>query len=123
MFFTNVIVFRRKVGKYILRSLGLRNDGVQVTSCPTCARTEIDVIKLVEELENQTEKIKKPIKVAVMGCAVNGPGESKKSDIGIVGAPGNHLLYRDGKIVKRINDNEIKEVLLKEINEIASNGN
>ncbi|MAG91391.1 4-hydroxy-3-methylbut-2-en-1-yl diphosphate synthase [Candidatus Woesearchaeota archaeon] len=112
-----------KVGKYILRSLGLRNDGVQVTSCPTCARTEIDVIKLVEELENQTEKIKKPIKVAVMGCAVNGPGESKKSDIGIVGAPGNHLLYRDGKIVKRINDNEIKEVLLKEINEIASNGN
>src|SRR3989338_483963 len=61
-----------KVGKLILRSLGLRNDGVQVTSCPTCARTEVDVIKLVEQLENATEKIKKPIKVAVMGCAVNG---------------------------------------------------
>jgi len=111
-----------KVGKYILRTLGLRNDGVQVTSCPTCARTEIDVIKLVEQLENATEKIKKPIKVAVMGCAVNGPGESRKADLGIVGAPGNHLLYKDGKIVKRVNDNEIYEVLLKEINELASNG-
>jgi len=109
-----------KVGKYILRSLGLRDDGVQVTSCPTCARTEIDVIKLVEQLENATEKIKKPIKVAVMGCAVNGPGESRKADIGIVGAPGNHLLYKDGKIVKRINDNEIYEVLLKEINEMGN---
>ena len=112
-----------KVGKYILRTLGLRNDGVQVTSCPTCARTEIDVIKLVEQLENSTEKIKKPIHVAVMGCAVNGPGESKKADIGIVGAPGNHLLYKEGKIVRRINDNEIYDVLLKEINEMAENGN
>ena len=112
-----------KVGKYILRTLGLRNDGVQVTSCPTCARTEIDVIKLVEQLENSTEKLKKPIHVAVMGCAVNGPGESKKADIGIVGAPGNHLLYKNGQIVKRINDSEIKEVLMKEINEIAQNGN
>ena len=112
-----------KVGKLILRALGLRNDGVQVTSCPTCARTEIDVIKLVEQLESATEKIKKPVHVAVMGCAVNGPGESRKADLGIVGAPGNHLLYKDGKIVRRINDNEIAEVLLKEINEIAQNGN
>ena len=110
-----------KVGKLILRALGLRNDGVQVTSCPTCARTEIDVIKLVEQLESATEKIKKPVHVAVMGCAVNGPGESRKADLGIVGAPGNHLLYKDGKIVRRINDNEIAEVLLKEINEIADN--
>jgi len=109
-----------KVGKHILRALGLRNEGVQVTSCPTCARTEIDVIKMVEELENATERIKKPIKVAVMGCAVNGPGESKKADIGIVGAPGNHLLYKEGKIVRRINDNEIYEVLLKEIEEMAN---
>ena len=109
-----------KIGKLILRSLGLRNDGVQITSCPTCARTEIDVIKLVEQLENATEKIKKPVHVAVMGCAVNGPGESRKADLGIVGAPGNHLLYKDGKIVRRINDNEIKEVLLKEINEMAN---
>jgi len=112
-----------KIGKQILRALGLRNDGVQVTSCPTCARTEIDVIKLVEQLEEATEKIKKPIHVALMGCAVNGPGESKKSDIGIVGAPGNHLLYKDGKIVRRVNDNEIMEVLLKEIEEMSNNNN
>src|SRR3989344_1804643 len=110
-----------KTAKYILRALSLRNDGVQVTSCPTCARTQIDVIKLVEEIENETDRIKKPIHVAIMGCAVNGPGESRKADLGIVGAPGNHLLYKDGKIVKRINDNEIKEVLMKEINEIAKN--
>ncbi len=109
-----------KVGKLILRSLGLRNDGVQVTSCPTCARAEIDVIKLVEKLENSTDKIKKPVHVAVMGCGVNGPGESRKADIGIVGALGNHLLYKDGKIVKRINDNEIYEVLLKEIEEMTN---
>lgn len=108
-----------KVGKHILRALGLRKDGVQVTSCPTCARTHVDVIKLVEQLENATEKMKKPLHVAVMGCAVNGPGESKKADIGIVGAPGNHLLYRQGKIVGRINDNEIMDVLLKEIGEIS----
>src|SRR3989338_9337911 len=108
-----------KVGKQILRSLGLRNDGVQITSCPTCARTQIDVIKLVEKIENATDKIKKPIHVAIMGCAVNCPGESKKADIGIVGAPGNHLLYREGKIVKRINDDEIFDVVMKEIKEIA----
>ena len=109
-----------KVGKHILRSLGLRNDGVQITSCPTCARTQIDVIKLVEKIESATEKIKKPIKVAIMGCAVNGPGESKKADLGIVGAPGNHLLYKEGKIIKRIDDDKVMEVLLKEIDEIAN---
>ncbi|MEK6942959.1 MAG: flavodoxin-dependent (E)-4-hydroxy-3-methylbut-2-enyl-diphosphate synthase [Nanoarchaeota archaeon] len=108
-----------KTAKYILRSLGLRNDGVQITSCPTCARTEVDVIKLVEQLEGATEKMKKPVHIAIMGCAVNGPGESKKADLGIVGAPGNHLLYKHGKIVRRINDSEIMEVLLKEIKEIA----
>src|SRR3989339_1934128 len=107
-----------KVGKRILRALGLRKDGVEVTSCPTCARTEIDVIKLVEQIESKTESLKKPIHVAIMGCAVNGPGESRKADIGIVGAPGSHLLYKEGKIVKRINDNEVMEVLMKEINEM-----
>ena len=109
-----------KVGKLILRSLGLRKQGIEVTSCPTCSRTEIDVIKLVEEIESKTESIKKPIHVAIMGCAVNGPGESGKADIGIVGAPGNHLLYKSGKIVRRIEDNEIVDVLLKEIDLIAS---
>ncbi len=109
-----------KVGKHILRSLGLRKQGVEVTSCPTCARTEVDVIKLVEEVESRTEGLREPIHVAIMGCAVNGPGESGKADIGIVGAPGSHLLYRNGKIVRRVEDKDIMSTLLKEIDELAA---
>ena len=108
-----------RAAKLILRSLGLRNVGVEVTSCPTCARTHVDVIKLVEELESKTENIKKPIHVAVMGCAVNGPGESKKVDLGIVGGAGNtNLLYKEGKIVGKIEQDKIVETLLKEIEEM-----
>lgn len=109
-----------RAAKLILRSLGLRKVGVEVTSCPTCARTHVDVIKLVEELENKTEKIKKPIHVAVMGCAVNGPGESKKVDLGIVGGAGNtNLLYKEGKIVGKIEQGKIVETLLREIKELS----
>ena len=109
-----------KVGKQILRSLGLRKEGVEVTSCPTCARTHVDVIKMVEEIEEKTEKIKKPIHVAIMGCAVNGPGESKKADIGIVGGPaGTNLLYRDGKIVAKVEKDKIVDTVLKEIDGLA----
>jgi len=105
-----------KIGKQILRSLGLRKDGVEVTSCPTCARTHVDVIKMVEEIEAKTEKIKKSIHVAIMGCAVNGPGESKKVDIGIVGGPsGTNLLYKDGKIVAKVEKDKIVDTILKEI--------
>ena len=105
-----------KVGKQILRSLGLRKEGVEVTSCPTCARTHVGVIKMVEEIEEKTEKIKKPIHVAIMGCAVNGPGESKKADIGIVGGVGNtNLLYKDGKIVAKVERDKIVDTVLKEI--------
>lgn len=108
-----------RAGKLILRSLGLRKDGVEVTSCPTCARTHVDVIKLVEELENRTEKIKKPIHVAIMGCAVNGPGESKKVDLGIVGGAGNtNLLYKNGQIMGKVEQDKIVETLLKEIEEM-----
>ena len=110
-----------KAGKQILRSLGLRKEGVEVTSCPTCARANIDVIKIVEEIENKTEKIKKPIHVAIMGCAVNGPGECKKADIGIVGGINNtNLLYKKGEIIGKIPKEKIVESLLKEIKEIAS---
>jgi len=108
-----------KVAKLILRSLGLRKGGVEVTSCPTCARTHVDVIKMVEELEAKTEKIKKPIHVAVMGCAVNGPGESKKADIGIVGGAGNtNLLYKGGKIIGKVEKDKIVETLMREIEEM-----
>jgi (E)-4-hydroxy-3-methylbut-2-enyl-diphosphate synthase len=109
-----------KAGKKILRALGLRKDGVEVTSCPTCARANIDVIKISEEIENKTEKIKKPIHVAIMGCAVNGPGESKKTDIGIVGGPNNNnLFYKNGEIVGKIPKEKIVETLLNEIYELS----
>lgn len=108
-----------KAGKLILRSLGLRKGGVEVTSCPTCARTHIDVIKLVEEIENKTEKLKKPIHIAIMGCAVNGPGESKKANIGIVGGAGDtNLLYRNGQIIKKVPHDKIAETLMEEVDEI-----
>ena len=81
---------------------------------------EIDVIKLVEELENKTEKMKKPIHIAVMGCAVNGPGESKKADIGIVGGAGDtNLLYRNGQIVGKIPHGKISETLIAEVERIV----
>ncbi len=109
-----------KAGKLILRSLGLKKDGVEITSCPTCARANIDVIKIVEEIENKTEKIKKPMHVAVMGCAVNGPGESKKADIGIVGGAGDtNLLYKNGQIAGKVAKEKIVERLMKEIESIA----
>ena len=110
-----------RAGKLILRSLGLRKDGVEVTSCPTCARTHVNVIKLVEEIESRTEKIKKPIHVAIMGCAVNGPGESKKVDLGIVGGAGNtNLLYKNGNIVGKVEQDKIVETLMREIDKIAN---
>src|SRR3989338_867530 len=110
-----------RAAKLILRSLGLRKDGVEVTSCPTCARTHVNVIKMVEELENKTENIKKPIHVAVMGCAVNGPGESKKVDLGIVGGAGNtNLLYKDGKIIGKVEKEKIVETLMKEIDRMVN---
>ncbi|MCH7495644.1 MAG: flavodoxin-dependent (E)-4-hydroxy-3-methylbut-2-enyl-diphosphate synthase, partial [Candidatus Marinimicrobia bacterium] len=110
-----------RAAKLILRSLGLRKVGVEITSCPTCARTHVDVIKLVEELENKTEKIKKPIHVAVMGCAVNGPGESLEADIGIACGKHEALLYRDGESIGKIPEEDAVERLIEEIESYSNN--
>ena len=97
--------------------MGLKKGGIDITSCPTCGRSNINVIKIVEELENKTEKINKPVHVAVMGCAVNGPGECKKADIGVVGGVNNtNLLYKNGEIVGKVEEKKIIESLLREIN-------
>ena len=101
-----------KVAKKILESVGLRRFGVEVTACPTCARANIDVAKIASEIEQKTSSIKKPIKVAIMGCSVNGPGEAKEADIGVVGAKGGHLLYKKGQIVEKISDDEIIEKIV-----------
>ncbi|NLB53077.1 MAG: flavodoxin-dependent (E)-4-hydroxy-3-methylbut-2-enyl-diphosphate synthase [Syntrophomonadaceae bacterium] len=99
----------------ILRSLGLRKKGVELISCPTCGRCEIDLISLAEEVDRHVRKIDKPVKVAVMGCVVNGPGEAREADFGIAGGPGIGLLFKNGRIIKKVQENELVNELMKEI--------
>jgi (E)-4-hydroxy-3-methylbut-2-enyl-diphosphate synthase len=107
-----------KVGKEILKSLGLRNDGIEFISCPTCSRTHIDLIGIAQEAERRLEHIKKPIKVAVMGCAVNGPGEAREADIGIAGGNGEGLIFKKGVIIRKVPEEKLLEELMKEIEEL-----
>ena len=108
--------------KRIVRAVGLDNNYVEVIACPTCARTQIDVQRLAERVEKITEKYVFPLKVAVMGCAVNGIGESKDADIGIAGGKGKSVLMKDGEIYKTISNDEIEEELVRLIEEKRKNG-
>lgn len=101
--------------KEILKDLGLRRFGVEFISCPTCGRTSIDLIKIANEVENKIKNIDKNIKVAVMGCAVNGPGEAREADIGIAGGHGEGLIFKKGEILRKVPENKLVEELLKEI--------
>lgn len=103
-------------GIMILKSLGLRKESAEVISCPTCGRTEIDIIGLAEEVERRSSSIKKPIIIAVMGCVVNGPGEAKEADYGIAGGKGVGLVFRKGEIVKKVKENELTDSLFEIIN-------
>ncbi|MFI3175588.1 MAG: flavodoxin-dependent (E)-4-hydroxy-3-methylbut-2-enyl-diphosphate synthase [Bacillota bacterium] len=103
------------VAKEILKSLGLRNFGVTLVSCPTCGRTEVDLIPIAEAVEAHCKSLKKNIKVAVMGCAVNGPGEARDADVGIACGKGEGLLFKKGEIVMKLKEEELLGVLLKEI--------
>jgi (E)-4-hydroxy-3-methylbut-2-enyl-diphosphate synthase len=104
-----------KVGREILKSLGLLTEGLELISCPTCSRTHIDLITIAEHAEKRLEGMKKPIKVAIMGCAVNGPGEAREADIGIAGGNGEGLIFKKGKIIRKVPEEELLEELLKEI--------
>jgi len=104
-----------KVGQEILRSLGLRTGGVDLVSCPTCGRCQIDLINIANEVEERLKSIKKNIKVAVMGCAVNGPGEAREADIGIAGGKGEVLLFKKGQIIRKIPQDRAVEELMAEI--------
>jgi len=104
-----------KAGTEILKSLEIINEGVSVLSCPTCGRIQVDLKKIVAEFEQECYKFSKPLKVALMGCAVNGPGESKEADLGIACGKGEALLYKKGEILKKIKEYEIVQVLLQEI--------
>ena len=104
-----------KSAKLILRTLGLRKGGIEVVSCPTCGRTKIDLIGLANQVETMVAGYPLDIKVAVMGCAVNGPGEAKEADIGIAGGDGCAVLFKKGEIVRKIDEKEIIDELIREI--------
>ncbi|WP_099221218.1 flavodoxin-dependent (E)-4-hydroxy-3-methylbut-2-enyl-diphosphate synthase [Listeria costaricensis] len=108
-----------KVARELLKSFGLASNAATLISCPTCGRIEIDLISIANEVEAYISSIKAPIKVAVLGCAVNGPGEAREADIGIAGANGEGLLFRDGKIVRKVPEAIMVDELKKEIDLLA----
>jgi (E)-4-hydroxy-3-methylbut-2-enyl-diphosphate synthase len=108
-----------EVGFEILKSLGLRQHGVNFVSCPTCGRCQINLIGVAEQVEKRLAGIDKPITVAVMGCVVNGPGEAREADVGIAGGRGEGLLFRHGEIVRKVPENEMVEALLAEVDKLV----
>lgn len=104
-----------RAGKEILKSLGLRKFGIEFVSCPTCGRTEIDLISIANEVEEKCRYIDKNIKVAVMGCVVNGPGEAREADLGIAGGKGVGLVFKKGEIIRRVDEKDLVSALMEEI--------
>ncbi|MDO9351386.1 MAG: flavodoxin-dependent (E)-4-hydroxy-3-methylbut-2-enyl-diphosphate synthase, partial [Deltaproteobacteria bacterium] len=110
-----------RVGYEILRSLKIRERGVEIISCPTCGRCEIDLSRLVEKVEKGLQKITAPMTIAIMGCVVNGPGEAKEADIGIAGGKEAGLLFKKGKVVRKVKEKDFIQVLLNGVREMAGN--
>ena len=104
-----------KSAKRILKTLGLRKGGIEVVSCPTCGRTQIDLIGLANQVETMVQEFPLDIKVAVMGCVVNGPGEAKEADIGIAGGIGEGLLIKKGEIIRKVKEEELLDALRDEL--------
>ncbi|MCH5317098.1 MAG: flavodoxin-dependent (E)-4-hydroxy-3-methylbut-2-enyl-diphosphate synthase [Eubacterium sp.] len=102
----------------ILKAIGLKNDCPYLISCPTCGRTKIDLIGLAKQVEEKLKDCKKPIKVAVMGCVVNGPGEAREADIGIAGGDGNGLIFKKGEILRKVPEDRLLDELMKEIEKL-----
>jgi (E)-4-hydroxy-3-methylbut-2-enyl-diphosphate synthase len=108
-----------RIAYEILKSLKIRQRGVNIISCPTCGRTEIDIIGLAETVEKRLAHITEPLTVAVMGCVVNGPGEAREADIGIAGGKGTGLLFKHGEIMKRFDEKDLADVLVCEVERIV----
>lgn len=108
-----------KVARELLKTFGLASNAATLISCPTCGRIEIDLISIANEVEEYISHIRAPIKVAVLGCAVNGPGEAREADIGIAGARGEGLLFRHGKIVRKVPEDQLLNELKKEVDKLA----
>jgi len=103
------------VGKEILRSLGLRQTGIEIISCPTCGRLDVDLFNIVKELESKVKRFNKNISIAVLGCAVNGPGEAKEADIGVACGKGEAIIYKKSEMLRKIDENNIVNEILTEI--------
>lgn len=108
-----------RVGFGILKALGIRKLGPELISCPTCGRTEVDLVNLAEEVEKALSCIQKPIKVAVMGCVVNGPGEAREADVGLAGGKGTYAIFAKGKIIKSVPEKDALRELKKEIKKMS----
>ena len=108
-----------RAAREILAAMGLARNGIEVVSCPTCGRTQIDLIALAEQTERLTAAYDLPIKVAVMGCVVNGPGEAREADLGIAGGRGEGLLIRKGEIVKKLPESELLGALKEELDRLS----
>jgi len=104
-----------------LRALGIRSRGPELISCPTCGRCKIDLFKIAQEAEKALLERSSKIKVAIMGCAVNGPGEAKEADIGIAGGDGKGILFKRGKVFKRVDQDQLLTQLLDEIDKMTEN--
>lgn len=107
-----------RAAKEILKCLGLRKFGIELISCPTCGRTQIDLISIANEVEKRCASIKKDIKVAVMGCVVNGPGEAKEADIGIAGGNGVGILFKKGELIRKVDESQLVDALMEEIDKL-----
>ena len=108
-----------KVAYAILKALGLRQRGVEIISCPTCGRCQIDLLDLTKEVEDALDRITAPLKVAIMGCVVNGPGEAREADVGIAGGRVQGTLFRKGKVVKKVPESDLARVLIREVKKMA----
>ncbi|HPY56061.1 MAG TPA: flavodoxin-dependent (E)-4-hydroxy-3-methylbut-2-enyl-diphosphate synthase [Sedimentibacter sp.] len=108
-----------KVAREILKSLNLRNFGINYITCPTCGRTKIQLIELSKKIQEGLKNVNKPITVAIMGCAVNGPGEARQADIGIAGGKGEALLFKKGEIIEKVKEEDLVKRLLEEIDKLS----
>ncbi|WP_296953833.1 flavodoxin-dependent (E)-4-hydroxy-3-methylbut-2-enyl-diphosphate synthase [uncultured Dialister sp.] len=111
-----------KAAREILSAAGMQQYGPVLVSCPTCGRTQVNLIEMAQEVEKKIEHFKKPIRVAVMGCAVNGPGEAREADFGIAGGKGSGLLFRKGKVIRSVPETELIDALMEEIETFENEG-
>jgi (E)-4-hydroxy-3-methylbut-2-enyl-diphosphate synthase len=108
-----------RVGYEILRALNIRHRGPELISCPTCGRCQVNLFNLADEVEHHIQAIETPLKIAVMGCVVNGPGEAKEADIGVAGGKGVGIIFKKGKLYKKVAENELLDVFLAELDRMA----